>query len=227
MERAAAFADERARMVSEQIAKRGIDDPRVLDALRSVPRHLFVPEALRGRAYMDGPLPIGQGQTISQPYMVAVMSQLLQLHGEETLLEVGCGSGYQAAVLARLAGSVHSLEIIPSLARQAEILLRELAPNVSVHLGDGTRGWPEAAPYQGILVTAAAPEAPRVLLEQLAEGGNLVLPVGGQDGQQLQVWKRHGGRFSCRTLFDVSFVPLRGAAGWTEKDWGNKGNSEK
>ena len=214
------WREQREQMVRKQIERRGIRDPRVLEAMRSVPRHLFVPAGMRERAYHDGPLPIGLGQTISQPYIVAVMTDLLELKGEETVLEVGTGSGYQAAVLGEMARCVHTVERHPHLARQAEAVLRELGlGNVVVHVGDGSLGWPQGAPYEAILVTAAAPSVPRALLEQLADGGRLVIPVGGRDGQDLQRWQRVGERFEHESIFPVVFVPLRGESGWGEDEW--------
>ncbi len=210
----------RCEMVRQQIVQRGLRTPSLLEALRAVPRHRFVPQSYLEQAYNDCPLPIGQGQTISQPYIVAAMIDLLQLGGEERVLEVGCGSGYQAAVLGRMAREVHSIELLPGLASRAASILRELdVENVYVHLGDGGLGWPQAAPYQGILVAAAAPAAPPVLLAQLAEGGRLVVPVGPKGKQELQVWKRCAGELRKKTIFQVSFVPLRGAAGWPVAAW--------
>ncbi len=214
------FALQRERMVRNQIERRGISDARLLAAMRSVPRHLFVPPDEAEFAYQDGPLKIGSGQTISQPYIVAVMTDLLELKGGETVLEVGTGSGYQAAVLAKLAGCVHTIERFEGLARRAQETLRRLGfGNVIVHVGDGSLGWPEGAPYEGIIVTAAAPTAPKALLEQLAPGGRLVIPVGGRDGQDLQRWVREGDRFEVESIFPVVFVPLRGASGWGEDEW--------
>src|SRR5512140_1696095 len=166
-------------MVEEQIAARGIHDPRVLEAMRTVPRHeLILPEASEW-AYADAPVTIGHGQTISQPYIVALMTELLQLSGDECVLDVGTGSGYQAAVLSRLAPEVHTIEVIPELARSAEATFHRLGyNNIFVHIGDGSSGWEEAAPYGGIVVAAAAPSVPQPLLEQLAEKGHLVIPVG-------------------------------------------------
>lgn len=210
-----AYRAERKRMVAEQIARRGLSDPRLLAVMESVPRHRFVPPEELAYAYADGPLPIGYGQTISQPYIVALMTDLLQLTPSARVLEVGTGSGYQAAVLSGLAAEVHTVEVIPELARQAEKVLAELGcANVHVHLGDGSLGWPEAAPYDGILVAAAAPEVPPPLLEQLAEGGRLVIPVGGRGLQQLEVWERRGKKFSRDRDIAVAFVPLRGEHGW-------------
>jgi protein-L-isoaspartate(D-aspartate) O-methyltransferase len=211
------------RMVREQIEKRGIFEPRLLEALRQTPRHWFVPIEEREYAYDDTALAIGVGQTISQPYMVAVMTDLLNLQGDETVLEIGTGSGYQAAVLAKMARLVHSMERHASLANQAVKTLRELGiENVQVHVGDGSLGWSEGGPYAGIVVTAAAPGVPQDLLEQLAPEGRLVIPVGGRTGQVLQVWMRSGDEFVQKTLFKVAFVPLRGKAGWEEATWDGK-----
>ncbi len=202
-------------MVNEQIARRGILDPHLLAVMRSVPRHRFVPPDDLAWAYADGPLPIGHGQTISQPYIVALMTELLNLTSSARVLEVGAGSGYQAAVLSLLSAEVHTVEVIPELARSAEDLLRGLGyANIHVHLADGSLGWPDAAPYDGILVAAAAPEVPRPLLEQLAESGRMVIPVGGRGFQQLEVWERKGREFSNEKNISVAFVPLRGEHGW-------------
>jgi len=215
------LAKRREEMVTSQIFQRGIRDPRLLQALREIPRHCFLPKNLSEQAYQDGALPIGLGQTISQPYIVAVMTDLLQLSGSETVLEIGTGSGYQAAVLSRMAAQVHSVEVIPALAETAaETLCRLGIGNVQVHLGDGSAiGWQPGAPYAGILVTAAAPAVPAGLLEQLAAGGRLILPVGGNGGQELQRWTRGPDGFHLENLFPVSFVPLRGEAGWSSGDW--------
>jgi len=216
----ALYAAERQNMVEEQIAGRDIRDQRLLAAMREVPRHLFVPEEHRRHAYHDGPLPIGGGQTISQPYIVALMTQLLNLTGEETVLEIGTGSGYQAAILSQMAQQVHTIERDRRLAQTAASVLRELNyTNISMHIGDGSLGLPEYAPYQAILVTAAAPQAPPVVLEQLAEGGRLVIPVGGRMGQYLEKWQRRGETFTQDVLVPVAFVPLRGKYGW-DNDWG-------
>lgn len=209
----------RERMVEQQLARRGIRDPRVLEAMRSVPRHRFVPPQDQPLAYADGPLPIGHRQTISQPFIVALMTQLLELEGEEKVLEVGAGSGYQAAVLAHLAQHVYSVERIPELATRAEAVLRELGyKNVQIEVGDGTQGLPEHAPYDGIIVTAAAPRVPQPLKDQLAEGGRLVLPVGSQMGQMLERWRREGDEYQRETLTPVAFVPLVGEEGWESDD---------
>jgi protein-L-isoaspartate(D-aspartate) O-methyltransferase len=205
----------RKRMVEEQIIARGIREPRVLAAMHAVPRHRFVPPDDLAWAYADGPLPIGYGQTISQPYIVALMTEMLEVKPDDRILEIGTGSGYQAAVLAELADEVHTVEVIPELSAQAEKTLVELGySNIHVHTGDGSPGWPESAPYNKILVAAAAPEAPQPLLDQLAEGGQMVIPVGSRAVQQLEVWKRTGKRFSRRIKLAVCFVPLRGKYGW-------------
>ncbi len=207
------FELDRLRMVEEQILGRGLRDPRLLAAFKSVPRHLFVPQEDRRLAYADGPLPIGFDQTISQPYIVALMTSLLHLGGGERVLEVGTGSGYQAAILSRMAGEVHTVELLPQLAERAKRLLSEY-PNVFCHVGDGSLGWEEAAPYDGIMVTAAAPETPQVLLEQLKDGGRLVIPVGKRGYQRLELWTRQGSQFDRDALIEVAFVPLRGKYGW-------------
>ena len=197
-------------MVQTQIAARGVDHPVVIEAMRKVPRHLFVPPAFSRDAYADNPLPIGSGQTISQPYIVALMTELLRLQGTETVLEVGTGSGYQCAVLSRLAQSVHSIEIFPALAAQSAALLADLGcANVSVHCANGALGWLPAAPYPAIIVTAAPLRVPDALLQQLAPGGVLVLPVGARWAQELQVWHNAPTGMQVRSVLGVSFVPLR------------------
>ena len=209
------YALMRKRMVEEQIAARGIRTPRVLAVMGSVLRHCFIsPEDLVW-AYADGPLPIGFGQTISQPYIVALMTELLELEATNRVLEVGSGCGYQAAVLGELVEDVHTVEVIPELALQAEKTLAGLRyTNVHVHTGDGSSGWPEAAPYNRILVAAAAPEVPQPLLDQLTEKGQLVIPVGSRHVQHLEVWQRTGQEFNRRVNLEVCFVPLRGQFGW-------------
>ncbi len=187
-----------------------VSDPRVLDAMRTIPRHRFVPDAHLGVAYADRPVPIGNGQTISQPSLVGLMSQSLELGGHERVLEIGTGSGYQTAVLSRLAGQVDSVEIVPSLsARSARILAELGCDNVRVHVGDGWKGWPPGAPYDRIVVTAAPEALPGALVEQLAEGGLLVVPVGGQEGDQrlLRYWKKEG-NLHREDLGAVRFVPM-------------------
>ena len=208
----------RERMVRQQIAARGIRAERVLDAMRSVPRHLFVPLESRHSAYMDGPLSIGQGQTISQPYIVALMTEALELRGHERVLEIGTGSGYQAAILSQLASHVYTVERIPELASRAQDLFRQLGyDNISMHIGDGTLGWLEHAPYEAIIVTAAAPEIPRPLTDQLAEGGRLVAPIGGSWSQSLVRVRKQRGHLRRQELTSVAFVPLIGQHGWPEK----------
>ncbi len=208
----AAFAAKRKTMVARQIAARGIRDSLVLKAMSEVPRHLFVPADVAGRAYEDYPLPIGEGQTISQPYIVALMTECLALKGSEKVLEVGTGSGYQAAVLGRIAQSVFSIEIHETLARQAAATLERLGfGNVHVRAGDGFFGWPEEAPFDGVIVTAAAPEIPPALFAQLAEGGRLVIPVGDvQTYQSLTVVTKRNGKPRIEQVLDVRFVPMTG-----------------
>jgi len=206
---------ERHHMVASQIATRDIDDPLVLDAMRSVPRHAFVPQEVRHLAYNDGPLPIGLGQTISQPYIVALMTQLLELKGEETVLEIGTGSGYQSAILAKLVRKVHTIERHSDLAQVSARILKDLGYlNVEVHTGDGSIGLDAFAPYDAILVTAAAPAVPTALLNQLSPGGKLVLPVGGRYEQYLERWARVDNHFSNERIVPVAFVPLIGELGW-------------
>jgi protein-L-isoaspartate(D-aspartate) O-methyltransferase len=201
----------RRNMVERQIARRGIKDPQVLAAMRATPRHLFVPPELRAQAYGDHPLPIGHGQTISQPYIVAAMTELLDIRPESKVLEIGAGSGYQTAVAARLAAHVYSIEIVPELARSAAALLAKLGvKNVTVREGDGYRGWPEQAPFDRIIVTAAPPEVPKALIEQLRPGGKMVVPVGKSplDQELLVVEKLADGRTVERSVFPVRFVPM-------------------
>lgn len=204
----------RRKMVARFVESRGVDDPRVLAALREVPRHLFVPEPLRGKAYGDHSLPIGHGQTISQPSVVGIMSQRLAVAPEHKVLEIGTGSGYQTAVLGRLARSVYSLERIDELARAAAALLSRLGfQNVSVKAFDGTYGYPAAAPYDRILVTAGTDEVPATLLSQLAVGGKLVAPVGPPERQRLRVIRRRKTDFASEDAEEVVFVPLLGRFG--------------
>ena len=202
-------------MVQEQIRERGVQNPRVLDAMLRVPRHEFVAEDFVGGAYADQPMPIGEGQTISQPFMVVAMTQALALDGHERVLEIGTGSGYQAAVLALLAHEVHSVESIESLATAAQERLARLGyKNIQVHSGDGTVGWEKAAPYDAIVVTAAAPRIPPPLVEQLAEGGRLVIPVGPVTEQELLLVRKMEGRTTSESLHYCRFVPLLGHYGW-------------
>lgn len=208
------FLEKRKRMVARQLRGSGISNPRVLEAFESIPRHLFVPEESREWAYEDHPLPIGFQQTISQPYIVAYMTQILDLAGTERVLEVGTGSGYLAAILSALALEVHTIELIPALAERAETTLTSLGiTNVIVHIGDGSQGWSESAPYDAIIVSAAAPRVPKSLLNQLADHGRMILPVGGGGYQELELWRRDGESFSHETLLSVAFVPLRGKEG--------------
>jgi protein-L-isoaspartate(D-aspartate) O-methyltransferase len=210
------FAIARERMVADQLRARGITDPRVLTAMGRVPRHRFVEEALAARAYGDYPLPIGEKQTISQPYMVALMTQALELVGGERVLEVGTGSGYQTAILAGLATKVYSVERIRSLADRARAILEELGYyNVLIRVGDGTLGWREEAPFDAVLVTAAAPEVPAPLVEQLKAGGRLVIPVGGSTAQVLKcLVKEPDGLVRESELVGCVFVKLVGEQGW-------------
>ncbi|HSR20660.1 MAG TPA: protein-L-isoaspartate(D-aspartate) O-methyltransferase [Anaerolineales bacterium] len=205
----------RGEMVEQQIRRRGLHDERVLAVMLTVPRHLFVPAALRQASYDDTPLVIGHGQTISQPYIVALMTSALALAGSETVLEVGTGSGYQAAILSQLATRVHTVELVPQLAARATRLLARLhMNNVTPHVGDGSAGWPGAAPYDAIVVTAAAPALPTPLVEQLHDGGRMVIPVAGDDGYQLlTLVRRDGSRTRRQVLASVAFVPLRGRFG--------------
>ncbi len=208
------FESARRRMVERQIAARGITSPRVLEAFLEVPRHLFVPPEQRVYAYQDGPLSIGLGQTISQPYIVAYMTDKLALQGDEKVLEIGTGSGYQAAILSLLASEVHTIERHPELAELAGRVLEGLGyDNIIIHQGDGTQGLPEQAPFQAVIVTAAAPLVPPPLLDQLAEGGRLIMPVGGRGGQLLQLYRREGGEIRREDLTPVAFVPLIGEHG--------------
>ncbi len=206
----------RERMVDEQIVARGITDPRLLSVMRELPRHLFVEEAMGKQAYMDNPLPIGEGQTISQPYIVALMTELLQVEPGMKVLEIGTGSGYQAAVLAKLGADVHTVERIPKLCETARDRLRSMALfNVHVKLDDGTLGWPSIAPFDRILVTAGGPEVPPPLVDQLAEGGRLVMPVGpARRLQSLVLIEKKDGKALRQDICGVQFVDLVGAHGW-------------
>ncbi len=208
---------QRAQMVERDIASRGLLDERVLDAMRTVPREAFVPAELRDAAFADHPLPIGARQTISQPYIVALMCEALQLRGDEHVLEIGTGSGYAAAVLGRLAAQVETVERIGELASSAAGHLADLGvANVHVHGGDGTLGWPDGAPYDAIVVTAGGPVVPQALLDQLAPGGRLVMPLGNSRGWQdlVRVTRRGPGDFKQESLCEVAFVPLIGEQGW-------------
>jgi protein-L-isoaspartate(D-aspartate) O-methyltransferase len=208
------FLDNRKFMVERQLRARGINNVRVLTAFESIPRHLFVPEESRQWAYDDCAHLIGFGQTISQPYIVAYMTQSLELTGTECVLEVGTGSGYQAAILSYLAREVHTIELIPALAERAIRTLAGLGvTNVFIHIGDGSQGWTESAPYDAIIVAAAALHVPKPLLDQLTGHGRMILPVGASRFQELELWRREGNSFSYKTLLPVAFVPLRGKEG--------------
>ncbi|MDZ4165904.1 MAG: protein-L-isoaspartate(D-aspartate) O-methyltransferase [Smithellaceae bacterium] len=202
------FSEKRKQMVETQLKARGIKDLRVLDAMLKVKRHLFVPADIRHLAYEDRPLPIGGGQTISQPYIVALMTELLALKGTERILEIGTGSGYQAAILAELVKEVYTIEILEPLARQSEGLLKGLNyQNIKVKFGDGFLGWPEFAPFEGIIVTCAPEKIPPLLLEQLAENGRLVIPVG-THWQELKLVRKIKGRIKEENIVPVRFVPM-------------------
>ncbi|MFO7607084.1 MAG: protein-L-isoaspartate(D-aspartate) O-methyltransferase [Desulfurivibrionaceae bacterium] len=205
----------RERMVREQLIPRGINDPLVLKAISEVPRHIFVEDALQVQAYGDFPLPIGEGQTISQPYIVALMTEMLELKGDEKVLEIGTGCGYQTAVLAKLCDRVYSVERIKKLMARARINLDKAGCfNTLCKMADGTMGWPEHGPYDGIIVTAGGPEIPGALIEQLAEPGIMVIPVGARDSQQLIRVSKKDGRVNYEKGEKVRFVSLIGAQGW-------------
>ena len=212
------FSLARERMVRDQIEARGIKDKRLLNIMRKIPRHLFVEEALRDQAYNDYPLPIGEGQTISQPYIVALMTEALELKGQEKVLEIGTGCGYQTAILAELAQSVFTIERVPTLMQRAKAILDSLGYfNVAYKTGNGTLGWPEVAPFQGIIVTAAAPEIPQPYVEQLEPGGKMVIPLGDKFSQVLyKIIKLPDGRIKKQYLCGCRFVPLVGIYGWSE-----------
>jgi protein-L-isoaspartate(D-aspartate) O-methyltransferase len=212
-----AFERERQRMVEEQIMGRGISDERVLKAMRTVPRHEFLPEAMRGNAYVDQALPLGEGQTMSQPYMVALMTELLKLKGTERVLEIGTGSGYQAAVLAELCEKVYTVERIKVLADKARATLDRLGyRSVALKVYDGTYGWKEMSPFDAIVVTAGAPHVPDALVEQLREGGRMVIPVGDRYGQRLIKMVKTAGGVITEQSVPCVFVPLIGNHGWKE-----------
>lgn len=205
----------RHRMVEEQLAGQGIRDERVLDALRRIPRHLFVPPEMAEKAYENHPVAIGQGQTISQPYMVACMTQALGLRGGEKVLEIGSGSGYQTAVLRALHADVYTVERLPELSDRARANVERAGfPGVRYKVGDGSRGWPEEAPFDRVIVTAGAPTMPVSLVEQLREGGSMVIPVGGEEEQELLLVRRANGRVTREKICACVFVKLWGDEGW-------------
>ena len=208
---------ERNKMVDEQLVARGIKDPRLLAVMRMVPRHLFLEEALRCQAHGDHPLPIGEKQTISQPYIVALMTELLELKGTEKVLEIGTGSGYQTAILAELSDMVYSIERIPSLVYKARKVLDQLGCfNVYIRIGDGTKGWPEECPFDAIIVTAASPDIPPPLLEQLKTEGRMVLPMGGRHSQDLILVEKTEKEVRQTNMGGCRFVSLIGQHGWRE-----------
>ncbi|NIA11516.1 MAG: protein-L-isoaspartate(D-aspartate) O-methyltransferase [Nitrospiraceae bacterium] len=209
------FRIARDRMVAQQIQARGINDPRVLTAMRNVPRHLFVDEALWDQAYSDFPLPIGSSQTISQPYIVALMSETLGLKGTEKVLEIGTGSGYQTAILAELAQAVYSVERVPSLLPRARKVLSDLRyTNILLKLDDGTWGWQDEAPFDAIIVTAGAPSVPQPLIDQLKDPGIMIIPVGDEYSQSLIKITKSGGKINQEDMGGVRFVKLMGDHGW-------------
>lgn len=209
------FEKLRKRMVTEQISARGIADKRVLEAFLKVPRHLFIPDAMHGSSYADYPVPIGECQTISQPYIVALMTESLHLSGNEKVLEVGTGSGYQAAILAELAGDVYTVERLEGLNERAQKILAQLGyGNVHTRCADGTLGWPEESPFERILITAATPSIPQPLIEQLAEGGRIVAPVGERFSQMLILAQKNEGRITETPVCGCVFVPLLGKHGF-------------
>jgi protein-L-isoaspartate(D-aspartate) O-methyltransferase len=209
------YISQRMAMVENQLRGRGIHDGRVLRAMEEVPRHEFIPEIVRHRAYLDQPVPIGEDQTISQPYIVAIMTQYLAVEPDHVVLEIGTGTGYQAAVLSRLGKQVYTMERHASLTERAQEIVRRLGyENIEVVLGDGTRGLPEPAPYDRILVAAAAPSVPAPLVEQLQEGGRMIIPVGSSDTQVLQLLRKNQGEIFTSNLEGCRFVPLIGAGGF-------------
>ena len=208
------FAAERERMVQQQIVMRGVTAPRLLAALRKVPRDAFVPEPVHDLSYSDQPLPIGYDQTISQPYIVALMTERLELKPTDRVLEIGTGSGYQAAILSELAAEIYTIEIVEPLGKRAEATLQQLGyKNVHVKIGDGYQGWPEHAPYDAVIVTCAPEKVPRPLVDQTREGGRIIIPVGPSNDQQLYLLEKNEGRLKQRAILPVRFVPMTGEAG--------------
>ncbi len=207
----------RKRMVQEQLIPRGIKNPTVLNVFSKIERHKFIPESLRSSAYADFPLSIGEGQTISQPYIVALMTECLDLTGKEKVLEIGTGSGYQTAILAELAGEVYSIERFEVLTERAQTLLSELGyKNIKIKVGDGTLGWEEAAPFDRIIITAASPKIPLPLIEQLADSGKLILPLGESLAQVLTLVEKKEGKLKSMDICGCVFVPLVGKHGWSK-----------
>jgi protein-L-isoaspartate(D-aspartate) O-methyltransferase len=207
------FAAERERMVRQQVALRGVTDTRLLAAMRKVPRDQFIPEAVRNLAYTDQPLPIGHDQTISQPFIVAFMTEKLQLRPTDRVLEIGTGSGYQAAILAELAREVYTIEIVAPLGERAQGTLQRLGyKNVHVKIGDGYQGWPEEAPFDAVIVTCAPEHVPRPLIDQTREGGRVIIPVGAAGSQLLYLLEKKAGRLQQRAVLPVRFVPMTGSA---------------
>jgi protein-L-isoaspartate(D-aspartate) O-methyltransferase len=206
----------RKRMVEEQLVQRGIKNQRVLDAFKKIERHKFIPEDLRESAYADFPVPIGEGQTISQPYIVALMTEYLDLSGQESVLEIGTGSGYQSAILAELARQVYSIERFAGLARRAQAILEELGyTNIKIKIGDGTLGWKEFAPFERIIITAGSPKIPLPLTEQLKEDGKLILPLGESFSQVLTLVEKKQNKLQTQNICGCVFVPLVGEHGWS------------
>ncbi|MGH7825727.1 MAG: protein-L-isoaspartate(D-aspartate) O-methyltransferase [Candidatus Binatia bacterium] len=211
------YSLERDKMIREQLAARQIRDPKVIEAMRAVPRHLFVPDEVKSNAYEDRPLPIGKDQTISQPYMVALMVQALELNGNEKVLEIGTGSGYETAILAELSAQVFSIERLEDLAARAQTLLAALGyQNIRIKVGDGTLGWQEHAPYDAIVITASSPQIPRPLIEQLHPNGIFILPMGEEQLQSLVRLRKSKDGIREEYLGECRFVKLRGAYGWEE-----------
>ncbi|MBU2649433.1 MAG: protein-L-isoaspartate(D-aspartate) O-methyltransferase [Bacteroidetes bacterium] len=210
------YSDQRLKMVQSQIKARGVNDPEVLLAMENVPRHLFVPASYRSQAYGDFPLPIGSGQTISQPYIVALMTEVLDIDSTDKILEIGTGSGYQAAVLAELCKEVYTIEVFELLGKQAEKTINALGyKNVHVRIGDGYAGWPEEAPFDAIIVTCAPTHVPQALKDQLKEGGRMVIPVGEYYAQELVLLSKIKGRLEKKDLIPVRFVPMINEKGKT------------
>ncbi len=212
------YEGQRRKMVEEQLVNRGVTDLRIMEAMNRIPRHLFVHEPLQHRAYGDCPLPIGENQTISQPYVVAAMTEALNLKETDKVLEIGTGSGYQTALLAELCGQVFTIERIRSLAQKARILLEQLnyINNIVFKVFDGTYGWPDQAPFDAILITASTPSIPEMLIGQLGDNGRLVVPVGGLEKQSLKLLIKENGKITTREIGGCKFVPLVGKYGWPE-----------